>query len=76
MHSRESLAFIPQYMRDIPLVPQQLRRQEQRYQEMTGKPLDDLRQHPAVLDDDLAALQDKRRHRLVHDDVSRGVCVP
>src|SRR4029077_5466765 len=40
MHSRESLAFIPQYMRDIPLVPRQLRRQEQRYQEMTGKPLD------------------------------------
>lgn len=45
MHSRESLAFIPQYMRDIPLVPQQLRRQEQRYQKMTGKPLDYNRGH-------------------------------
>jgi hypothetical protein len=45
MHSRESLAFIPQYMRDIPLVPRQLRRQEQRYQEMTGKPLDYNRGH-------------------------------
>lgn len=40
MHSRESLAFIPQYMRDIPMVAKELRRQAQRYQAMTGKPLD------------------------------------
>jgi hypothetical protein len=45
MHSCESLAFIPQYMRDIPLVPRELRRQAQRYQEMTGKPLDYNRGH-------------------------------
>jgi hypothetical protein len=45
MHSRESLAFIPQYMRDIPLVPGQLRRQEERYRQMTGKPLDYNRGH-------------------------------
>jgi hypothetical protein len=35
MYSRESLAFIPQYVRDIPMVAQALRRQEQRYQTMT-----------------------------------------
>jgi hypothetical protein len=45
MHSRESLAFIPQYTRGIPMVAQELRRQEQRYQTVTGKPLDYNRGH-------------------------------
>lgn len=45
MYSSESLAFIPQYVRDIPMVAQELRRQEQRYLIMTGKLIDYNRGH-------------------------------
>lgn len=39
-HSRENLAFVPRYTSGVPMVSAAIRRQEQRYLERWGRPLD------------------------------------
>ncbi len=39
-HSRESLAFVPRYTADAPVLGKAIRRQEERYRERTGATLD------------------------------------
>jgi hypothetical protein len=39
-HSRESMAFVPKYTANVPILSQAIRQQEQRYQDRTGRTLD------------------------------------